>query len=84
MPPVNENELGKLVMNYEGAAVGLIVGGDGYLAVVAPLYSFFQEYKLELHPSEFSVSDLGVGLDLIYNDLNQVPMLDLGEMPEAA
>jgi hypothetical protein len=84
MPPIAENELGRLVMTYEGAGVGLIVGGEGHLAVVAPLYSFFEKHKLELLPSEFNIDDIGVGIDLLYNDLNQTPMLDLGEMPEAA
>lgn len=84
MPPISESELGRLVMSYEGAGIGLIVGGEGHLAIVAPLYPFFHEHKLTLVSSDFNVVDIGVGLDLLYNDLSRTPMLELGEMPEAA
>lgn len=83
MPTVSKAELGSLVMTYDGSAVGLIVAGTGHTAVIAPIDEFLKKNQYELAESAFSDA-WDVGLDSIYNDLNGVRPLRLGEMPEAA
>lgn len=84
LPLVEADDLGTLVMTYDGAGVGLIVGGGGNTALVASLHEFIALKKSTLLPSEFDSANVDVGLDYMFNDLRGIEPLDLGEVPEAA
>jgi hypothetical protein len=48
LPPLSADDAGAVIVSAYGEAIGLVVGGSGYRAAVAPVGPFLAEHELQL------------------------------------